>query len=260
MALHSIFLFAPAETAIASKGPAAFAIALAKAHGANLTIFSVATDVTTPGKNVDAGAIAASLKSAADASGVRCTLVTEHSHAIGVHEAVAEHARLHDLSITGCNIAGLLSEKIIAEYLMFESGRPVIVVPADYDAPYQKGPLAIAWDNSSAAARALGDAIALFTPDQVQLLSIEGEKPLPTDLDTAQLVEVIGRRSTNASHRFAPLSGRSIGAALQEEAKANGCGLLVMGAFGHTRLRRFVLGSATSDILKNNQMPTLLSH
>lgn len=260
MALRSIFLFAPAETVNASKGPAAFAIAVAKAHGANLTIFSVATDVTTPGRNVDAGAIATSLKSAADASGVRCALVTEHSHAIGVHEAVAEHARLHDLSITGCSSGGLLSEKIIAEYLMFESGRPVIVVPADYDGPYQKGPLAVAWDNSSAAARALGDAIALFAPDQVELLSIEGEKPLPTDLDSARLVEVISRRSTNARHRVAQLAGRSIATALQEEANASGCGLLAMGAFGHTRLRRFVLGSATSDILKNNQMPTLLSH
>ena len=164
MALRSIFVFAPAETANASKGPAAFAIAVAKAHGANLTIFSVATDVTTPGRNVDAGAIAAALKSAADASGVRCTLVTDHSHAIGVHEAVAEHARLHDLSITGCSSSGLLSEKIIAEYLMFESGRPVIVVPANYDGPYQKGPLAVAWDNSSAAARALGDAIRCLRP------------------------------------------------------------------------------------------------
>lgn len=260
MTIKSIFLFAPAETADAIKGPAAYAISLAKAYGARLTIFTVAVDVTTPGRQTDALAVAASLRSAAETADVDCKLVTEHSHAMGIHEVVAEHARLHDLSVTGCSSGGLLSEKIIAEYLMFESGRPVIVVPANYEGPYQKGPLAVAWDNSSAAARALGDAIALFAPDQVELLSIEGEKPLPTDLDSARLVEVISRRSTKARHRVAQLAGRSIATALQEEANASGCGLLAMGAFGHTRLRRFVLGSATSDILKNNQMPTLLSH
>lgn len=260
MTIKSIFLFAPAETADATKGPAAYAISMAKAHGAHLTLFSVAVDVTTPGRQTDAAAVVESLRTAAEAAGVPTSLVTEHSHAIGLHEVVAEHARLHDLAIAGTNNDGLLSERTIAEHLMFESGRPVIIVPADHGATYQPGPIAVAWDNGATAARALGDVVALFAPERVELLAIEGEKPLPTDLDQDQLAAATARRVATASFQLASLGGRRIGEALQAEAAASGAGLLAMGAFGHSRLRRFVLGSATADIVNNNKMPTLLSH
>lgn len=260
MATKSIFLFAPAETADVEKGQVGFAIAMAKAHGAALTIFTVALDVTTPERNTDASAVAASLRSAAEAAGVVCNCITEHSHALGVHEVVAEHARLHDISVIGCRSSGLLTERMVAEYLMFESGRPVIVVPVAFDAAYQNGPFGVAWDNTPAAARALGDSIALLEPEQLHFVTIVGEKQLQTDLDRDALVKVISRRGVKADHLNVALGGRSIGAALQQEAVTAGAHMLIMGAFGHSRLRSFVLGSATQDILKNCQVPTLLSH
>ncbi len=260
MAIKSVFLFAPAETTNAETGAAHFAIGLAKAHNARITIFAVALDVTTPGRNIDVRSVAASLVAAAEASGVQSTLITEHSHALGVHEVIAEHARLHDLSVIGSSSMGLLNERMLAEYLMFESGRPVIVVPNHYSTPYKVGALGVAWDNTAAAARALGDAVALLAPELIHFLTISGEKPLPTDMDSAALVKVTSRRGVQADHKIATLSGRSIAAALQQEAMAAGSTLLVMGAYGHSRLRSFVLGSATADILKNSQMPTLLSH
>lgn len=260
MAIKSVFLFAPAETTNAEMGAAHFAIGLSKAHNARITIFAVALDVTTPGRNIDVRSVAASLVAAAEASGVQSTLVTEHSHALGVHEVVAEHARLHDLSVIGSTSLGLLNERMLAEYLLFESGRPVIVVPDQHSTAFQSGALSVAWDNSAAAARALGDAIALLEPEQIHFLTISGEKALPTDMDSEALVNVTNRRGVQADHKTASLSGRSIGSALQQEAMTAGSTLLVMGAYGHSRLRSFVLGSATADILKNGKMPTLLSH
>lgn len=260
MAMKSIFLFAPAETAAIGKGPVGFAISLAKAFGARLTIFTVALDVTTPERDTDVQSVALHLRSAAQAAGLECTLITEHSHVLGVHEVVAEHARLHDISIIGSQSSGLLNERMVAEYLMFESGRPVIVVPEAYDAPYQNGVLGVAWDNTSAAARALGDAITLLGPEQLHFITIVGEKPMPTDLDTHALVQVTTQRGVQADHLNAALFGRTIGSALQQEAIAAGSHMLIMGAFGHSRLRSFILGSATADILKNVQIPTLVSH
>jgi nucleotide-binding universal stress UspA family protein len=260
MSINAIFLFAPSETTDTTKGPAAFAISLAKAHDAHLTIFTVALDVTTPGRQSDAGAVAAALTTAAMAASVQFTLVTEHSHAIGIHEVVAEHARLHDISVIGTNSDGLLSERTLAEHVMFESGRPLIVVPQSYAVPYQPSTIAAAWDNGAPAARALGDAITLFAPKTIALLAIEGEKPMPTDIDHDRLAMLTSRRGTDASFKVAPLGNRSIGGALQAEAAASGAGMLAMGAYGHSRLRRFVLGSATGDILKNCEMPILLSH
>ncbi len=260
MTIKSIFLLAPAETAVVGSGPVAFAISMAKAYGASLTAFSVALDVTTPGRNIDAAGVIAALQNAADAAGVSCSLITEHSHALGVNQVVAEHARLHDISIVGSQDIGLLNERMLAECLMFESGRPVIVVPQTHATPYTLGALAVAWDNTPAAGRALGDAIALLAPEHVHFLTIVGEKEFPTDLDSAALVTATGKRGIKADYVKAALFGRSIASALQEEAAATGSEMLVMGAYGHSRLRRFMMGSATADILQSSTMPTLLSH
>ena len=260
MTTRSILLFAPAETADARHGPAAYAIGLAKQHGASLTIFSVALDVTTPGRRTDAPTAAAAICEAAEGAGVRCSVVTEHSHAIGVPEVIAEHARVHDLSVTGSDGDGLLSERQIAEHLMFDSGRPVLVVPRAYaDSPVH-GSAAIAWDHSAAAARALGDAVALLSVEEAHFLAIGGDKPLRGDLDSGQLVALAERRGLQARHATVALGDRTIADALQQEARSRGAGLLVMGAFGHSRLRRFVLGSATAAVLEATRMPTLLSH
>mgnify|MGYP002780396337 CR=1 FL=1 len=260
MAIKSIFFVAPAETAKADRGAGAYAISLAKAHGAQLTIFAVALDVTTPGHHADSAPLVASLRSAAEQAGVSCSFITEHTHAIGVHDVVAEYGRVHDLTVIGSDGSGLLSERILAEYLMFESGRPLVLVPGNHVAPYGADVVAVAWDNTAASARAMGDAIALLSPERLTVVSIEGEKPLPTDLDQRGLTAALERRGVKAEHRIAPLGNRPIAVALQEEALAGGASILAMGAYGHSRLRRFVLGSATADVLKNNRIPVLLSH
>lgn len=248
MTTRSILLFAPAETADARHGPAAYAIGLASQHGASLTIFSVALDATTPGRQADAPAAAAAIREAAENAGVRGSTVTEHSHALGILDVIAEHARVHDLSVSGCDGDGLLSERQVAEHVMFDSGRPVLVVPRAHADTPAHGSAAIAWDNSAGAARAFGDAVALLSIEEAHLLAIGGEKPLPGDLDSGQLVAAAERRGPRARHATAALGGRTIADALQQEARSFGAGLLVM------------LGSATGGVREATRMPTLLSH
>jgi nucleotide-binding universal stress UspA family protein len=260
MAIRSIFLMAPAETADPNRGPVAAAIDLAKQDGAQLTVFCVALDVTTPGRHVDAAPVAATINAAASAAGVSVHMITEHSHAIGLPQVVAEYARLHDLSITGSSNEGLLSEQMLAENLLFDSGRPLLLVPSAWGGPISTNRVAIAWDNSAAAARALGDAIALFDVRDTLLLAIEGDKPFGMGIEQAEVITTSMRRGLVAELANSELAGRSIATALQQEAGSNNAGLLVMGGFGHTRLRRFVLGSATAGVLANPIMPILLSH
>jgi len=259
MALRSIFLFVPAEDAAAWAGPPAYAVALARACGASLTAFVVALDVTTPGRTADPAAVADTIAEAARGAGVACTVVTTHSHAVTVHEAVSLHARLHDLVVIGTDDSSLLSERDLAEHLLFESGRPVLLVPPSAESAAETARIAIAWDSSSSAARALGDALALLSVETARFLTVTGEKDLPGGIEPALLVETTGRRGVSASHAFAALGDRSIAAALQEEAKAGGASLLVMGAFAHSSLRRLVLGSATGGLLGKLEMPVLLS-
>lgn len=260
MSIQSIFLFAPAESAEPHCGAPAYAIGLAKAYGARLTIFCVALDVTTPGRQADAPGVAKAIAEAALAAGVECHKITQHSHAIGIHEVLAEHARVHDLVVIGVNQDGLLSERQVAEYLMFESGRPLLLVPPSGSAAERPKKVAVAWDNTAASARALGDAAALLEVADAVFVTIDGEKQVQGDLDSETLVTAAARRGISARCVLADLGNRTVAAALQEEALAQGASLLVMGAFGHSRMRRFVLGSATSDLMQKIRMPVLVSH
>lgn len=259
MSVRSILLFAPAESADPARGPAAYAIALAKAEGARLSIFTVAVDVTTPGRSSDAAGVAAALTEAASAAGVEHRLITDHAHNIGIHEAIAAEARLHDLTVTGCSGQGLLSERIIAEHLLFETGRPLIVVPASHAGDAEIGKLVAAWDHSRTAARALGDAILLFGSAAVQLVAVDGEKALSSPLSAADEQAALVARGLGAI-AVRQLNGRTIAQALQGEAATLGADLLVMGGFGQSRMRSYVLGSATTDLFANLSLPTLLSH
>ena len=260
MTIRSVFLFAAAESAEASRGAPALAIGLAKACGARLTAFCVALDVTTPGGTADASQIAEAIAQAAGAAGVECRTITQHSHAIGVHEVVAEHARVHDIAVIGANPDGLLSERQVAEYLMFASGRPVLLVPAACLGWEWPAKAAVAWDNTAAAARALGDAASLLGIADAVFLTINGEKLVQGDLDSPALMAAAADRGIAGIHVLASLGDRQVADALQDEALANGASLLVMGAFGHSRLQRFVLGSATSGLLQRLRMPALVSH
>lgn len=258
--MRSILLFAPAGTARADRGASAYAIDLAKSLDAHLTLLVVDLDVARPGSHADPVGIADALGSAARKAGVECVAITEHSHAIGIHDVLAEHARLHDVTVMGCSRDGLLSESILFEGVLFNSGRPVIVVPRDFQASRPLARIAIGWDNSAAAARALGDAKPLIIGRSAVFLMIDGDKQFEGGIGHSALIETAKRRGINATLEIAARGDRDIGEALQAEAQALDADLLVMGGYGHSTFRRIVLGSATGGILDALRMPVLMSH
>lgn len=260
MTIQSILLFLSVESADPTRGPAAYAVNLAKAHSARLTLFTLNLDVVSPGLRADPVTAMGTIRETAQAAGVDCQVVAEHSHAIGVHEVIVEHARLHDITIAGSRTSGLLSERIIAENLLFDSGRPVLVVPMDHQKTFSTSRCVVAWDNTRAAARALGDARSLLGENEAILLTIDGDKQLEGDLTPDEVISVLERRGIRARNAIAKRGDRTIADALQDEAIKLGAELLVMGGYGHSRLRRFVLGSATAGILEEPRLPVLMSH
>jgi nucleotide-binding universal stress UspA family protein len=176
------------------------------------------------------------LADAAAALGVDARTVKERSFAFGLPEVVADHARLHDVVVAGVDRAGLLSERAMAEPLVFRAGRPV-VVPAAHETSFRCERIAVGWDNSRAAARALGDAMPLLQrAREVALVTGGEEKKIDASLGNRELVEALSRRGVTARTKCASLSGSSIGEALGRAAQHDAADLLVMGAFGHSRL------------------------
>lgn len=197
------------------------------------------------------------LQHAGPAIKAECT--SRHLPAGVAGDAAANEARYHDLSFLPW-AKDMLVVQEFAQAVIFGSGRPAILVPssAGRDPVHH---LAVAWDGSRVAARALADAMMFVGEEtRITVLTVEEEKqPNRQDLGQA-LVLSLKKRGLRAEARDISLGERSIALALQESALAAGANMLAMGAFGHSRIRDFILGGATKGVLADLRMPVLLSH
>ncbi len=172
--------------------------------------------------------------------------------------ATAE-ARYYDLLVLPWSDGSVLPQDM-AEAVVFGSGRPAILVPPSAR-PASIDHIAIAWDASRVAARALGDALSLLPAgSRVSVLTVQDEKPLSGSDVAGSLASSLERRGFKARPCSIAIAGKTIAEALQEAALAQGAQLLAMGGFGHSRMRDFVLGGATKGVLADLRLPTLLSH
>ncbi len=174
-------------------------------------------------------------------------------------DAAAAEARYHDLSVLPWSGETALAQEM-SEAVVFGSGRPTILVPPSAR-PASLDHVAIAWDESRVAARALGDALSLLPEGgRVSVLTVKDEKPLSGSDIARSLASSLERRGFEAKPYSIGLGGKAIGEALQEAAVKEGAQVLAMGGFGHSRLRDFVLGGATKGVLTKLLLPALLSH
>lgn len=174
-------------------------------------------------------------------------------------DAAATEARYFDLSLLPWAEDKPVVQDL-AQAVVFGAGRPTVLVPPSGDwAPITH--IAVAWDGSRVAARALADAMMLIGPGtRLTALTVVDEKQLER-VDIAEtLAESLRRRGLTATALSVPLGGRPIAEVLQTSTLEAGADLLVMGGFGHSRIRDFVLGGATKGVLAGLRMPVLISH
>ncbi len=160
----------------------------------------------------------------------------------------AAHARVSDLVMTTPEVA---------RDLMFEAGIPVLSVPQGASDQLAKRVL-VAWNGSREAARAVRDARSMIK-DSEQVIVAVFDPPHGKGMGH-DLANLLARHGANVSVREMLSDGDNIGELLMEEAKANGCGLIVMGGYGHSRFREWILGGVTDAILNDSSLPILISH
>lgn len=173
-------------------------------------------------------------------------------------DVMATAARASDFSLLALDGHSTYQLEV-AEAVLFGSGGPVIVFP-EIEAAAHLDTVAIAWDGGRAAARAVRDALpALALAKHVVLITVSDDKTIdPVTLTS--LRALLRAHGIEVRHIDVKRGALSIGDRLQEAAIAEGAGLLVMGAYGHSRLREFVLGGATHTALANRRLPILMSH
>ena len=278
MTIKTVLLHAAAETADPGRCSAHYALGLAQAFDAHLEALVLELDVVSPksfyGRQIAAEAraqvqqrnagvaeVAEGLRSAAKERGIDARVITDRSHIHSTPEIAADHARIADIAVTSVSDEGLLSERMVAEAMIFQSGRPVIIVPVDHEAGFGAGRVTVAWDYSRVAARALADALPLLRlASEVTLVSFGDDKEFATSLSPGEVEAALRRRGVEAVFRQLERGGRDIGEAINAAAAEDGADLLVMGGFGHSRVRDFILGGATRTMLASPRLPTLISH
>ena len=146
--------------------------------------------------------------------------------------------------------------------LALESGRPVLLIPNAGDVRIPPKRVTIAWNGRREAARAVFDALPLLKrTDAVNVLSVNPDTAAPSgDLPGAALCATLERHGVKCKPTQAKASDANMGTEILRHADAFGSDLLVMGCYGHTRFREFVLGGASRDVLRQMTIPVLMSH
>lgn len=177
----------------------------------------------------------------------------------GAPEGLVKRARTYDLTMVPAY--GQADLTPTAEGLVFSSGRPVLIYPLPADLSPRLDRIVIGWDGSRPAARALADALPLLAAASfVRLVAIIGEKPLEAGSTLSDARRHLVAHGVECETREADAAGADAGTALMAYAREIEADLLVMGAFGHSRARQFVLGGATRSVLTSPSLPVLLSH
>lgn len=174
-------------------------------------------------------------------------------------DATARRGRLADLIVAARPTSDSdPAATLTLNAALFETGRPVLVVPPGGAATIGRN-IAISWNGSAQAARAIGSAIPLIAKaGQVTVFTIQSDR---TDAritpDVAEYLTWHGIKSEAKAITGAP---SSVGAELLSQATAVGADLLVMGAYTHSRMRQLILGGVTRHVLAAAEISLFMAH
>ncbi len=176
---------------------------------------------------------------------------------------LVEEARVHHMTVLPIRRDDSYHLEI-AERLIFDSGRPVLLFP---EHPVRHlatsfANIAVAWDGSRPAARAVGDAMPfLRRASHVRIFSATDDKPMPSAARGHEIAQQLVSEGVDAIYEEVKKTDQhTIGNFIENYVADHSSDLLVMGAYGHSRLREFVLGGATRSVLTNPPCWIMLSH
>lgn len=173
-------------------------------------------------------------------------------------------ARYADLTVLGYPAKSsddLNDLRRIVEHVAIGSGCPTLVIPGSFSDRIETNRIAVCWDGSREAVRALRDARELLSVAKSVdvLIADEGDESRPK-ISGEQITELLLAHDIQAEiHEITP-AHRNAGKDLLAKVKELDAQMIVLGAYGHSRLRDLVLGGVTQHMLRNTSVPLFLSH
>jgi nucleotide-binding universal stress UspA family protein len=258
---------------------AAFAVSVAETFEAHLAGVSVAYDPIVPGavmggipvefieaQRAESDKLAKDaitrFEQAAKRSAISYETRTLSTSAAGASDELAKIARRFDLAIVGqANRETMGPTEVVDEGVLFESGRPVIVVPFIQKDGLKLDRVLVCWDASRAATRAVADSMPfLRKAKQVEIVLVSGKGFRTDEAPGADLAKHLARHDLQVTLKRITSPEIDVASTILSYVADSNTDMLVMGGYGHSRLREFVLGGVTRAILESMTVPTLMSH
>jgi len=257
------------------------AVSLAAARGAHLDAVSIGYETTNVGLAFESGGAAvaavfeieqeraaeraqaalAVFETEARNAGITYNLQALTSVPFVAAESVSALARLHDLTIVLQPESGRETfDNTIPLEILFQSGGPVLFIPHTHKGSVEPKRIGIAWDGSRLAARAVRDAAPFLAPAQAITIISVNEEQAPANASAIALAAHLERDGLAANIERASADHADIQPTILSIAADAGMDLIVMGAYGHSRLRERILGGVTRAMLESMTLPTLMSH
>jgi nucleotide-binding universal stress UspA family protein len=179
----------------------------------------------------------------------------------GPAELFGRMARRFDLSVVRQAEPGKSTQApLTIEAALFETGRPVLVVPYIQKTGVKLDRVMVCWDGSRSAARAVADAMPLLQRARTVEVTMATEHGKSDEVPGADFAQHLARHGLAVEVKQIVASHIKTADVLLSHAADSGADLLVLGGYGHSRLREFVLGGVTRTILETMTVPTLMSH
>ena len=257
-----------------------FAITVAEAFDAHVAGVAFAYAPEFPGyvmleipPNIVAGMMEESKRAAEvairrfDEAAKRSLLSAEHRlvSTVGMEAPVlfAALARRFDLSVFLQSTPDGVDNDDMIENSLFESGRPVVVVPYIHKDGLNLDRVVCCWDGGRAAARAINDALPLLAKAaRVDLLIIENGKTKneTTEIRGVEMASHLARHGVKVEIEIIPAPDIDVADAILSHVADESGTLIVMGGYGHAKLREIILGGVTRAMLKSMTVPVFMSH
>ena len=197
-----------------------------------------------------------------DRAGISADPLTISASFAAAGDRFARMARRFDLAVVGqAQPETSTLDEVIGETTLFESGRPVIFVPYIQKAPFKLDNVMVCWDGSRPAARAIGDAMPLLVKaGGVEIVIVTNERGKQDEIEGADMGQHLARHGVKVDVHRIPGGDIDIADALLSHAADSGTDFIVMGGYGHSRFREFILGGVTHSIFRSMTVPVLMSH
>jgi nucleotide-binding universal stress UspA family protein len=214
-------------------------------------------------ENTQAAKVATNrFEAAARAAGLSAEVRLLDASVAGAADLFGRIARRFDLAVVGqARPREGASEELLIEGALFESGRPVVVVPYVQTQGVTLDRVLVCWDGSRPATRAIADALPfLRRAKAIDIVAVSGERGKGSELVGTNMARHLARHGLQVELKRLSAGKVDVPAAITAHAVETGADFMVMGGYGHSRLREFILGGVTRTVLTSSTIPVLMSH